>query len=652
MSRSWSSERTIDTTQAYLPEAFQEQDASSVSLFLLVHRIASKSGMLINIVNQLLNLPSALHIGASAHLANACELRGKLRCLSSLCKRFGAAMSRSTAEEWLKCGKVWSDINAMEGQVDRWVDALKADNLNEADCAREVNGLTMQLNRSIEALFGPPRSDLPEFQLGSAYVIDEDLDTSTICLAFVRQAISNLVKDENVSVDDGGSTLETRISEPVQHILDIGRSIKISASKIIALLEELVQSATAFQPEVASHLSDLVFSVSKAVAISKTLSQRVGSHVDALSHAKQNLRLDDVQRIIEDVTGSLSDFTEGSPWDRIKKLHEGVLEQTEMILPKMQLARKMGHLIGVKSPPPWFARAALIRETAAQASANDATLRRLSHELKDSILEIKVRDQSLQESTVKVETLERRLEESRKQAGVIIELGTEIVKVKQQEKVYTEAIGLLQREQETLEAENAKLRKGQGAGGRQGLPFLNGDGFGGAASLDDPYVRDQVELNLLQQQDRLTDSPSQVENLRSAVRFLRQENAMLKSKELYDDLHFLPALSRRLEDPAPELDPSSPIASPSSSSISEDPETPTRQSLETESKLLFRDIAAFHASPRIVDISSLSSATGWRSRKQSPEQQIWAWSVEEKKLGKRIEKLAEKTTPLGRKRRL
>ena len=139
----------------------------------------------------------------------------------------------------------------------------------------------------------------------------------------------------------------------------------------------------------------------------------------------------------------------------------------------------------------------------------------------------------------------------------------------------------------------------------------------------------------------------QVENLRSAVRFLRSENALLKSKDLYNDLHLLPALSHRFEQPVPELEPSSALSSPSSSSSMDLPRTPTRHALETESKLLFREITAFQASPRIVDISAQGQKGGWQSKRNSPEQQMWAWKMEEGRLTRRVEKLAETVRSLG-----
>jgi len=59
-----------------------------------------------------------------------------------------------------------------------------------------------------------------------------------------------------------------------------------------------------------------------------------------------------------------------------------------------------------------------------------------------------------------VEILERRLEATRKQADTIIELENDLTKAKKQEKVYSDAIEQLQAEQDALEAENARLRKG------------------------------------------------------------------------------------------------------------------------------------------------------------------------------------------------
>lgn len=139
----------------------------------------------------------------------------------------------------------------------------------------------------------------------------------------------------------------------------------------------------------------------------------------------------------------------------------------------------------------------------------------------------------------------------------------------------------------------------------------------------------------------------QVESLRSAVRFLRSENALLKSRHLYPDLGlltpipvFTPPRSREVPQDLPPLSPSSPSAPTSDSSLPSTPVTPaTRHSVDTESKLLFRDITDFQTKPRIVDISNIQHTSLWRSKKGGPETQVHSWRKEEEKLGRRLEAL-------------
>ena len=58
------------------------------------------------------------------------------------------------------------------------------------------------------------------------------------------------------------------------------------------------------------------------------------------------------------------------------------------------------------------------------------------------------------------------MEATRKQVDQIVELENDVAKAKKQEKVYEDAIEQLQKDLDVLEAENAKLGKGQ-SGDRQ-----------------------------------------------------------------------------------------------------------------------------------------------------------------------------------------
>ena len=145
----------------------------------------------------------------------------------------------------------------------------------------------------------------------------------------------------------------------------------------------------------------------------------------------------------------------------------------------------------------------------------------------------------------------------------------------------------------------------------------------------------------------LGKADDQVENLRSAIRYLRSENSLLKSRHLYPDLNLFAPIPTyatphlKAEDEAEAEVP--PLSPSSSNSDSSPPTTPiNRHSLETESKILIRDITNFQLRPRIVDISSVTSNKGWKSRKGNPEAQVGGWKKEEERLGRRVEGLKER----------
>lgn len=71
---------------------------------------------------------------------------------------------------------------------------------------------------------------------------------------------------------------------------------------------------------------------------------------------------------------------------------------------------------------------------------------------------LRTKDQSIQETAVKIELMERRLEASRKQADTIAELEGEVTKSRKQEGTLEEAMEQLQSDLDTLEKDNAKLK--------------------------------------------------------------------------------------------------------------------------------------------------------------------------------------------------
>ncbi|KAI9631947.1 dynein associated protein-domain-containing protein [Dioszegia hungarica] len=623
---------------SYLPDAYHETDADSTILYLFFHRLSAKIDLLTNAIATIHNLPSALHMAESEALVGVCELRGKLRQFSNINARFAGIMQRSTPDEWVGYGKVLLEVTGVEGRVDGWIGSAKGDGFSEMNCARELASLIAQFEHLASTTFARPDLDIVEQQLGYAYNLEADLDNFAAAVGFARQAILSLTHDEDIEIETGESSLEEGVYAPVQMILDLVRSVRVPSTKLVSAVEDLSKQSLALVPDLIEALSDLAVSVSNAVDLAVQLAQMIGAHAASIRFSKQPLRLSDIDHFLLEVTAQSAAPKDLHPWDVIAAFISRLGAQLSSTLPRIRSASKStpSAVILLSPPLPWLGRVETIKAAAQFNAETERNVLRLTEESKDMLREIRIRDQSLQEQGVKVEMLERRLEATRKLADTVLELENDVAKTRKQEKVYEDAIEQMQGELEAMEGENAKLRK-------SGEPKLTFSVNASSSSEPIIYAPSGAESSQLVEQ---------IENLRNAIRYLRSENALLRSKDLFSALHSLPSLPYTPfiapEPSVPELDPSTPD-SPASSTSSL-PETPTRHALETESKLLFREITAFQSSPRIVDISQLgadSTSGGWRSRKKSPEVQVWEWRKREKELGRRVEGFKERVRSLS-----
>lgn len=86
-------------------------------------------------------------------------------------------------------------------------------------------------------------------------------------------------------------------------------------------------------------------------------------------------------------------------------------------------------------------------------------LQQHSDEILKLIKDIKIKDQALQESSVKVELLEKRMIAAKKQADQIASLEDTLQKTQAQEQMYAEALDNLQAEYDALQQETVELKK-------------------------------------------------------------------------------------------------------------------------------------------------------------------------------------------------
>lgn len=128
------------------------------------------------------------------------------------------------------------------------------------------------------------------------------------------------------------------------------------------------------------------------------------------------------------------------------------------------------------------------------------------------------------------------------------------------------------------------------------------------------------------------------------------ENSYLKGQDLLREIEALPQLPIAApRQPTPPLVPSG--LSDTDDSDSDDPTKPlSLHTLAAESKLLYREVFKFTASPKVVDITSRSTKDGharaWMPKKKTPAYQVWERRMEGEKLSRRVKGLLERTNSI------
>ena len=82
----------------------------------------------------------------------------------------------------------------------------------------------------------------------------------------------------------------------------------------------------------------------------------------------------------------------------------------------------------------------------------------LNEEIQGLARAIRTKDQTIQESNVKIELMERRMEGVKKQGELIGDLEAELQKARKQERAYEEAMEQLQSDLDALEQETKRLK--------------------------------------------------------------------------------------------------------------------------------------------------------------------------------------------------
>ncbi|PBK76520.1 dynactin [Armillaria solidipes] len=633
------SRELLGIVQPYLPQLYLETDSDATSCYLFFQRLAYKTDLINTVVAQAHGLPESLNGSVSDILVGICDLRGRISAVSILCKRFAAILRKCDVETFLNKGRIYPEIAPMEKRIDMQIDLLRRDAFREMECASDIEKIQAQFDHLADKYFDGFDHDLGEREQGYVTAFDLDLDIFAAAVGLTKTSVEAILKDEDVVLDMSGLNIDTDLFEPLQKLLDQCKSAKSLSRKLTKRTEELVKDSAHLKPHVVPHMQSLSNAVQEPVNFAITLAKQIMPHLSDVRSAKTPFQLNTILGYVKQATTTtvgMDAKIDASFWEPIGASLSQLVQEGAKLLP---LIMETENVTKASSIAPWVTRVDEIKTTLAVNIEAERKVAQLNDELQGLVRSLKTKDQNIQESGVKIELMQRRMEAVKKQADTIADLEGELAKAHKQERAYEEAMEQLQADLDALEQDNAKLKTMTAGHDRQvlGVQPVETETIAVEGSLETSHLLEQIEA------------------LRGTVRFLRTENSYLKGQDLLREIETLPPLPEPLaRSPTPPLDPSG-FSDTDDSDSDRSPSPPTLRSLTTETKLLYRDVIKFSTSPRVVDLSAINALRAetksggkvWLPKKKTPAHQVLERKLEAERLSRRMMGLLDRASAVS-----
>lgn len=535
----------LEMVRSYLPSAYFEADADAVNCLLFFRRMAAKSDLIKSIVETNHDIQESLSGIVPEIMVGVCEMRHSIAHFGALSRQIAAVLRLAPTEVFLRGGRMYRENMAIERKVDAFIAALRREELKEQECGLEFARFVKQFEDFTMALGGDENdSDLAAKEVGSANLIDHDLDTLIAALGYAKQQLAQLYADDDVEWDMTGKNIEDDLFDPLQELINRIRNTKVLTRKVLRRLLSLAENDEAVRMEAIMHLPPLGRLTSQLVTFATQLSKSISTYVAEVRSSKSIFE-------ISRVTEMVSEATEEGLGKSDVNLWSGPLSSTSHLSSTIQTVLtaivEQENVIRIDGPGPWLARAEDIKTQATQNPELERQVAKLSEDARDLLRQVKARDQALQESSIKIERLQKQLEKSKAQVDEHSDVRATLTETQRQAKAYQDANDALQSEIEALQKDHDRLKAQMAAAPADALAASQAGGDGEAKTVGVGRTLQEGGLDVGASYSSLETSylVDQLEALKGALKHLRNENAALKGSALLQQMEALPALVRR-----------------------------------------------------------------------------------------------------------
>lgn len=597
---------------SFMPDSFLARggDHDATLVLLLVPRIVSKAEILSSQVKDKFQLGEEIKADTvlKSHKLDqfsfACRLLVHLYTLQSFLHQYISALNTCSVELFMKIGTLYPEMAVQERALDFYIDLLRRDQLDE--------------NVQLETL----HKAVSYFQsLYSVHLANEKID----CMSLM----SDFMQLFGAACDGIGANVSavTVLLKPGEENTEIGNLLK-ELSSSISDIRILIKKIRRRLPQDKSSIISFGQEVQNQLVICREHMERVisATHVIYQSSVQQIVMVPEISNIsnekLKELAHKATDEVYGNEDNGpgcLKQSLNFVLESLTKISTSLQDGEYDQEVSNeTKSIPPVYLRAQAVKGETKDIENLKFKLDAREGDIMELKKALKIKSEELSEMHVRKEMVEKKLELATKDSDEQVEriqrqLDETKMLLKKKEKEFEETLDHLQADIDALETERGELKDKLKTVSKKALieglskptPFANLVQSPSSPTLpgtpSSPVIKDSPLL--LQQ----------IQDLKLALKHVKNENIRLKSHYIMDQLSKLPPLKL----PSKQIG----IANPTGFTNMIDLENNTDKKLAQLAKRssnLLKELNELSACPTLVDISKRKAGTQPSIQKIAP----------------------------------
>ena len=434
--------------QLFLPEAFHV-DRDSVFAFLRFKRVAFKANLLYTFVKERVNgQPAAGH---EEDIFICCDILGKLTWISAMCDRFVNAISHCSTEDFAKFQGALYELEPVERAFNSWIDGLRRDELKEKQCASELQRTIALMSHLAEVHISSGLANYADDVHMHTLVMQSHLENAAVALSAMKTMVQIILPSQGDEDE-----LANHFIRKTDFVITHTRSAKVIIGKAVRALEDLKTRSLSLMPDTFQTFEQCEISTQELADFSR----KVGIDLYTLLYEEgraEPFTYLEIQSAVHHTTTNLFASSESDLFltysNKLRTLTH-ILTDLAALASDLEITQEFE-----RAPAPWLLRSQELKSSKIVSLDAEEEIRRLKDDNHERARLIAIRDQTLEEASVKIELLESRMRDATKKNERITELEKKIEDAKIRGAELKDIIESQNKDLISMEADREKWKK-------------------------------------------------------------------------------------------------------------------------------------------------------------------------------------------------